>query len=1205
MAERQLLPASTMFTIKKGAKWACPECAFDNDGGSICTTCGKACPADAVAGWIKEEQPLGWVWDWILTIFLYVIFVPIGIVRHLHVVGKRFDLWLPQFKYLLNRITVQVCWHMYQMFAFITMSSIIFVVTVQISIIVYNTVRYGEEHHTDWKQDWKSEYRFLICWGVIAIFAIGIAESAGNTYTGGLITGGAPLNYKWILLTGVYIFLGVLILSFMGAWINNIQWMYQENTPERQLLETCLAAIQVATVFFAYACTLRESRTCTIDDVGEIPGSKYKFNCKGLSMAGRLIIPSSVRSIGGGCRGNGAFQGCTQLTSITMPNSVHAIGGYAFADCIRIASVTFPNSLATIADGAFDGCANLESVHIPDTVDTIGKYAFRGCSELRSVTIPCTVTSICDYTFKGCAKLHFVAIQNNVASIGDYAFYQCSELPEITIPNSVKTIGNAAFKGCSNMHSLALSSSTTDIPYQAFQGCIKLTSVVIPTAVKRIGSYAFAGCSGLKMITIPESVTAIESGAFANCTALTSVPVSDAMTAIAESTFKGCTGFTSATIPSSVITIGQSAFQGCTRLKSVIIPQSVKTIRDDAFKQCDKLTFIKIPDCFDPKKVFPDIPDDILAEAIAAHKQYQFRTAFNVLTMSQFSSNQCPGGGRTDSRAAFDKMQAEEQRSLIRHVNFDKLFLTKTVPNMLFAKNNSGASSGRRSGSESGGGGDSSPTHAELSTVWPPSVALHAMLPSFERESGATSMEARINRVALATANLADELKGVFKRVASIRHRTAACSRSNLSNLSNSRKVQIDVSASTTTALQFRQLLQAQPALLQPDIAPLSDRLVALKNVLNICLQFELTFPPPTISNIDFGLHMQMHVDPAIAIIVQGLDAMKAQVAANPDKYQQLLVDLSKADLRIYDETFSKTVNAQLGGDEPAYIAMLQQCTDLKTQCTVDGGGVQPTTELIPLVLAVRKQIPLFQAAVSLTVAQAAADSGGNAAPTSIIYRPHNETKAPYRIIEKALIKGPNKQYPDCSKVLDIFGCMIVCADYISMAAVISAFAVRHKSRGAKRTSGHMLQLCRIKDRWAKPSSGGWRDVMLNVVVGGVIFEVQIVLHAMLVARTALDAHKAYNQFRSFAEIFDSMDLDCKGMDDVGCDAGDDGIEEVDGIDTVVSLRTALGHEQAAHAETQKHVSRLHAALREERVAHAETRKELVAELAFRNQTSF
>ena len=228
----------------------------------------------------------------------------------------------------------------------------------------------------------------------------------------------------------------------------------------------------------------------------------------------------------------------------------------------------------------------------------------------------------------------------------------------------------------------------------------------------------------------------------------------------------------------------------------------------------------------------------------------------------------------------------------------------------------------------------------------------------------------------------------------------------------------------SATASRFHRMMAAQPPPPHPDTAPLSERLACLKDVLNICLQFELSAPAPTIrTTVDFGPHMALHVDPAIAIIWQELEVVQEQVAADPNMYRRLLASLSTADRIIYDECFGKTVNADLGGDATAYAAMLQTCAELKVGCTLVAVHAQPTAELMPLVLQVREHIPAYKQAIEATVAEAASASGGfvTTAPT-ISFR--HETKAPYRIIEKALTKGPNREYPetalDCSKVLDV-----------------------------------------------------------------------------------------------------------------------------------------------------------------------------------------
>ena len=103
--------------------------------------------------------------------------------------------------------------------------------------------------------------------------------------------------------------------------------------------------------------------------------------------------------------------------------------------------------VTTIGGSAFNSCSNLTSVVIPNSVTTIGSCAFSGCSSLTSVVIPNSVTTIGDYAFSGCSSLTSVVIPNSVTTIGSCAFSGCSSLTSVVIPNSVTTIGSYAFSG--------------------------------------------------------------------------------------------------------------------------------------------------------------------------------------------------------------------------------------------------------------------------------------------------------------------------------------------------------------------------------------------------------------------------------------------------------------------------------------------------------------------------------------------------------------------------------------------------------------------------------------------------------------------------------------------------------------------------------------------------------------------------------------
>ena len=203
-----------------------------------------------------------------------------------------------------------------------------------------------------------------------------------------------------------------------------------------------------------------------------------------LSNGENFIIPDSVTSIG-----DGAFNGCDSLQSVTIPDSVTSIGDSAFEFCDSLHSVTIPDSVTSIGDDAFHECLSLQSVTIPDSVTSIGDSAFSGCSSLQSVTIPDSVTSIGDCAFSFCSSLQSVTIPDSVTSIGDRAFKDCSSLQSVAIPDSLTSIGDRAFQGCSSLQTVAIPDSVTSIGDRAFQGCSSLQTVAIPDSVTTLGEY--------------------------------------------------------------------------------------------------------------------------------------------------------------------------------------------------------------------------------------------------------------------------------------------------------------------------------------------------------------------------------------------------------------------------------------------------------------------------------------------------------------------------------------------------------------------------------------------------------------------------------------------------------------------------------------------------------------------------------------------
>ena len=85
--------------------------------------------------------------------------------------------------------------------------------------------------------------------------------------------------------------------------------------------------------------------------------------------------------------GNYAFDGCNDLTSVTIPNSVTSFGEGAFIWCFGLTSVAIPNSVTAIGNGAFSVCVGLTSLTIPNSVTSIGENAFRLCDGMATIIV--------------------------------------------------------------------------------------------------------------------------------------------------------------------------------------------------------------------------------------------------------------------------------------------------------------------------------------------------------------------------------------------------------------------------------------------------------------------------------------------------------------------------------------------------------------------------------------------------------------------------------------------------------------------------------------------------------------------------------------------------------------------------------------------------------------------------------------------------
>ena len=351
-------------------------------------------------------------------------------------------------------------------------------------------------------------------------------------------------------------------------------------------------------------------------------GLAYKINDDGTAYAVAgigtatdtdIVIPSTYNGLPVTYIGSYAFESCSGLTEITIPDSVTGIGECAFYYCSGLTEITIPNSVTGIGDGAFYYCSGLESItveagnsvyhssgnclietgsktlitgcknsEIPTdgSVTYIGSYAFESCSGLTEITIPDSVTGIGDGAFFECSGLESVTIGNGVTGIGERAFADCDGLTEITIPDSVTSIGGWAFADCRGLTIYCEADSQPsewDSTWNSdYMDVTRDCPVVWNCNNSNVADdgYIYAVIGGIRyalksdIATVARQTTTL-SGAISVLESVTYQGLSYSVTRIGDGAFEDCSGLTDITIPDSVTSIGVAAFADCDGLTSV------------------------------------------------------------------------------------------------------------------------------------------------------------------------------------------------------------------------------------------------------------------------------------------------------------------------------------------------------------------------------------------------------------------------------------------------------------------------------------------------------------------------------------------------------------------------------------------------------------------------------------------------------------
>ena len=345
---------------------------------------------------------------------------------------------------------------------------------------------------------------------------------------------------------------------------------------------------------------------------------------------GNCIIETASKTLIAGCKesiipddgnvkiiGEGAFAGCSQLTSITIPNSVTTIKSNAFANCTSLTSITYlgeknewrhvvkasnwDENTGDYGEVQFNGNSGLMIESNEDFTEFWVSGFRKNKENTENVTIDISsgysgrpVTKIYAKAFNGQSGIVSIALPDTITAIGEYAFADCVDLESINLPNGISEISFSIFTGCNSLSDLAipfLGQSRTDskTAYLGYLfGAYSATenSNYVPSSLKNItiafaesvSDYAFYGCSSLQTIVLPDMVTSIGDYAFSGCYGIALIDIPEQVTSIGDYAFSACTGLQALVIPDNVTSIGEMLLNSCNQVKSITIGASLNEI---------------------------------------------------------------------------------------------------------------------------------------------------------------------------------------------------------------------------------------------------------------------------------------------------------------------------------------------------------------------------------------------------------------------------------------------------------------------------------------------------------------------------------------------------------------------------------------------------------------------------------------------------
>ena len=323
-------------------------------------------------------------------------------------------------------------------------------------------------------------------------------------------------------------------------------------------------AIRNGIAYVERAATVIASGSCGAGASWELYGDGV-LNIKG---SGALTSPKAASGI--------AWYAYRHMIRVVHVDAgITSLPDFAFFGCSALETVSFAEGsrLTTIGGSAFNGCTSLKELTLPQGVKTIYGNAFRGCSNLTSVYLPDTVSYITGGAFRDCGKVVLSVAYNSYAK--QYAI--SNGIAYVERERAVTASGSCGADATWELYSDGALSirGTGSLTNPTYAGAVawsayreSIRTVEVASGITNLPDFAFFGCSALETVSFAEG---------------------SRLTTIGGSTFNGCTSLKELTLPQGVKTIYGNAFRGCSNLTSVYLPDTVSYITGGAFRDCGKV----------------------------------------------------------------------------------------------------------------------------------------------------------------------------------------------------------------------------------------------------------------------------------------------------------------------------------------------------------------------------------------------------------------------------------------------------------------------------------------------------------------------------------------------------------------------------------------------------------------------------------------